>query len=366
MLNNFRKEKKMKKGLFLALFLIGMSVSTASARVSGFSVPSFVVEDTKVEIRGKNMNSAANPFTVVMTTHDGQNIDLNTSVNRKGSRANVFMPTLNSDDDAVYKVTLAISGGNVSSDNPELFPALFGTSTTLIETESNDDPEIASNSVTFPSNAQTGFSAVGAQGATGPAGPSGAQGPTGATGPQGIQGPTGPQGETGPAGDEFVNFTLSAYRDDVSGPYSSLSQGEFISPKSGFITPPSSIYVVTGNSGQGWLGIQFGDEATACYQGQSPDFREVVSREFKLYRIVEPESIYDPYAGDLSYQCYLSGGQEATFENGSDIEIDQDEIISLFINGSGCGELCDFTSVVIPNLRVKDIGTETVATPVVD
>lgn len=176
------KEKKMTRIFLMLICALCLQTLSAQAIVKS-TIPTAYTEGEEVTVKGKNLDSAANPFSASVITVEGSIIALPSAVNQTAKKAKFVIPTVSSD----YKVTLRISGGNVPADDPQEFIVLImdkpdGFNDTTENTIS-DTPVISSDLA-------TGF-------------PQGPQGDTGAQGETGAQGPQGPQGEQGiqrPAG----------------------------------------------------------------------------------------------------------------------------------------------------------------------
>jgi hypothetical protein len=206
----------MKNKLISALMILAVSLQASIAAVNPVSVPEILVEGTEIIVRGQRLDSNANPFRATLTTADGLELLLPVRVSPNSRRVAIILPSIESEDNDLYKVTLSLSGGNVAEDSPQQFVRLL--SATPKGFTSNLDSETASVAGLIPSSAATGIfltdkdqgpqgpaGNIGPQGAPGPRGPTGPQGPIGLTGAAGANGAAGPAGANGAAGPAGAN-----------------------------------------------------------------------------------------------------------------------------------------------------------------
>lgn len=157
------------------------------------------------------LSSPENEFKVSIITADGQELALETFVNRRANKAQVVLPSLPNNASNIYRIVLKSSGGDISEANPEAVTRILSKKPQNLNLNLSSDkplsPQINLNNVSqIPNNANSGlFSDIitgpaGPQGLIGPAGPTGPVGPQGAVGPAGPVGPVGPQGPAGPVG----------------------------------------------------------------------------------------------------------------------------------------------------------------------
>ncbi len=212
----------MKKILSAILALTLMN--SVSARVNPTQVPDILTEGTVVTLSGKTINSKGNPLKVNLVTVDGNVVSLTPILNKKGTQAQVLLPTIPSDVDSLVQVTLKISGGDVSSSVPQEFARILAKQPAGFNGEDLGGG-IGSTATSLPSGTSSGIISQG------PAGP---RGENGATGSRGLDGTPGPQGPIGPVplsypGSSIVGDVASAVSftgslaGDVTGTQSSTS-----------------------------------------------------------------------------------------------------------------------------------------------
>lgn len=169
----------MKNKLF-ALLLTILSVTPAFAMVDSASFPTAAVEESILTFKGTKFDSASNPLSVQLITADGANVALSAStINKK--KGQIILPTVPQSVAGLIQVTLRISGGDVSSSDPQNFVVL------LAQRPASAPSSLPAGtvSVTLPETTTDGI------GVEGPAGPTGADGKTGPAGSSGPQGPAG-------------------------------------------------------------------------------------------------------------------------------------------------------------------------------
>ena len=314
--------------LFIVLFAT-FSLN-ASAKVDSRSIPELLVSGTQVKVRVKNANTVANPAKVVLFTEDGSSYNIPVSLNRKGTRLRFVVPSVISDADKVYKVTLHISGGDIDANLPRQFIRfLLGQSATYDPGHIN--LSLQGTGVTLPSSTPSLLESL-----VGPQGPQGPRGAQGFTGSPGAQGPAGANGADG--NDAPVYMTLSASRDYDSSAWYNFSAA---APATGTINPPDSITVTAGNTGTGWLTLQIGSHKV-CYQGTARSNNNI-SRVFSFEHIIS------------SAQCATGLGSKTVVSSDANynVPVTQGDTMGLEVNGGGVSSsIRTYTSVVIPNLHI--------------
>ena len=197
--------------LYLLAFLLIGSSSPAQAVVKQ-ALPSIVMEEDILTIKGRKLSSKTNPISVLLSTLDGQSLNLNAVVSNKNKTATVIMPTIPGDETSIVQTVISISGGNVEASNPQTYTLLLlkrpsNIPNQLTDAQASELPSLSDAQIielTGPKGDKGDQGEEGEQGIPGPQGPQGIQGPIGLTGPQGIQGPKGDQGIQGiqgPKGD---------------------------------------------------------------------------------------------------------------------------------------------------------------------
>ncbi len=173
------------KNKLLTLLLTILSVTPALAKVDSASFPTTVVEESIVSFKGTKFDSASNPLSVSLITADGASVSLSASaVNKK--KGQIILPTVPASVAGLIQVTLRISGGDVSSSDPQNFVVLLAQR----PVSAPSSLPAGTVSVTLPETTSDGI------GVEGPQGPAGA---TGTTGPAGSAGPPGPAGTFPPS-----------------------------------------------------------------------------------------------------------------------------------------------------------------------
>lgn len=329
----------MKFKLLFALLLSTGLVINANAVVSTNSVPSVVVENTVITVKGRKLNTSNNPFTATLVTEDGQTVTLQSEVFKKGRKARITLPDIPDTGSQAYKVTLNLSGGNVDTTAPQQFVVILNSQPTSFST--NVDPQ--TNSAQVPDNAQSGLFSTqqtveGEDGVDGIQGPPGPAGPRGLTGDAGAPGPKGDQGPMGVGG-----LTMFASRD--YGPstwYPDTFENE--TDETLRLKVPNAVSVTSGNSGSGWLTLTIGSY-NVCYQGTAPN-NTIVAKTFTLKKIVSS-----------AVACPSSGGAPAAMVSPLSVPLNVGETAVLDVNGGGCSSSgpnanCTYTGVLIPHIRV--------------
>lgn len=170
-----------------------------------------------------------------------------------------------------------------------------------------------------------GESIVGPAGAPGESvtGPAGERGLPGADST--VPGPIGATGATGAPGRGYVSSTFTLEADRFYNP-STWSNDERVVQAGTYMFPQT--ITATGNAGNGWLTIKLG-AYSLCYQGAASN-ATISSTQFKLKGYKSSTELCESGSSTAS-QPVLFATEQAT--------------LSLTINGGGCSQICQTTSV---------------------
>lgn len=400
----------MIRNILVAVLAVLVSVPSAMATVNPTTVPQFLVANDDFDIKGNLLNSAQNPFKAVLVTADNAEYELPSVVKANNKKAWILLPDISATGLSLLKVTLKISGGNVTEESAETFVSF------LLAPSNSFNPKVSKKldglvAVSLPNGTSAGINVDGENGpdgaqgpngesgengpigAVGPVGPVGAVGPQGPQGIIGLQGPNGNVGKTGrkgkkgaignvgimglmgpsgapgtpglqgpkgPIGDkgEDAEYHFSIFGSRIYDPGNVWNTSTHTVFRDGWVKLPTELYVIEGNTADGWVSFTF-DGMRACYQGaqtsQSNDKKFVLAKLADISAsITHPNQNHIPEirCGNLPTSMVLNS---ESVIRGQDryVKVNKDEKVGLIINGGVCGEDCEYTSALIHQVIVE-------------